>query len=105
MMGGRKKKRGADFRNQSLSRVASVAGLLRSAFPIKPFLVLRPVNKLSQSNCIISFLHFERLASRQLDHVRRFVVECLFADGDDRAARWQQYAHVLLAANEMLFLD
>jgi hypothetical protein len=27
------------------------------------------------------------------------------ADGDDRAARWRQYAHVLLAANEMLFLD
>ncbi len=26
-------------------------------------------------------------------------------DGDDRAARWQQYAHVLLAANEMLFID
>jgi hypothetical protein len=25
--------------------------------------------------------------------------------GDDRPARWQQYAHVLLAANEMLFLD
>jgi hypothetical protein len=27
------------------------------------------------------------------------------AAGEDRAARWQQYAHVLLAANEMLFLD
>ncbi len=26
-------------------------------------------------------------------------------EGDDRAARWQQYAHVLLAANEMLFID
>ncbi len=25
--------------------------------------------------------------------------------GDDRAALWQQYAHVLLAANEMLFVD
>jgi hypothetical protein len=25
--------------------------------------------------------------------------------GDDRAARWQQYAHVLLVANEMMFLD
>jgi hypothetical protein len=25
--------------------------------------------------------------------------------GDDRPARWQQYAHVLLAANEMLFID
>jgi hypothetical protein len=25
--------------------------------------------------------------------------------GDDRQARWQQYAHVLLAANEMLFID
>jgi hypothetical protein len=25
--------------------------------------------------------------------------------GDNRATRWQQYAHVLLAANEMLFLD
>jgi hypothetical protein len=24
---------------------------------------------------------------------------------DDRSARWQQYAHVLLAANEMLFVD
>ena len=27
------------------------------------------------------------------------------AEGDDRPARWQQYAHMLLAANEMLFLD
>jgi hypothetical protein len=27
------------------------------------------------------------------------------AAGDDRPARWQQYAHALLAANEMLFLD
>jgi hypothetical protein len=27
------------------------------------------------------------------------------AAGDDRPARWQQYAHVLLAANEMLFID
>jgi hypothetical protein len=26
-------------------------------------------------------------------------------NGDDRPARWQQYAHVLLAANEMLFVD
>jgi hypothetical protein len=26
-------------------------------------------------------------------------------EGEDRAARWQQYAHVLLAANEMLFID
>jgi Protein of unknown function (DUF1549)/Protein of unknown function (DUF1553)/Planctomycete cytochrome C len=26
-------------------------------------------------------------------------------NADDRSARWQQYAHVLLAANEMLFLD
>jgi hypothetical protein len=26
-------------------------------------------------------------------------------DGDDTAARWQQYAHVLLAANEMLYID
>jgi hypothetical protein len=25
--------------------------------------------------------------------------------GDDRMARWRQYAHVLLAANEMLFID
>ena len=25
--------------------------------------------------------------------------------GADRPARWAQYAHVLLAANEMLFLD
>jgi hypothetical protein len=25
--------------------------------------------------------------------------------GDDHAARWKQYAHVLLAANELLFLD
>jgi hypothetical protein len=25
--------------------------------------------------------------------------------GDDHAARWQQYAHVLLAANELLFVD
>jgi hypothetical protein len=27
------------------------------------------------------------------------------ARGDDHEGRWQQYAHVLLAANEMLFLD
>jgi hypothetical protein len=27
------------------------------------------------------------------------------AEGDDRAARWRQYAHVLLAANEMMFID
>jgi hypothetical protein len=27
------------------------------------------------------------------------------AGGDDRPARWRQYAHVLLAANEMLFID
>jgi hypothetical protein len=27
------------------------------------------------------------------------------AEGDDRLARWQQYAHALLAANEMLFID
>jgi hypothetical protein len=26
-------------------------------------------------------------------------------NGDDRPARWRQYAHVLLAANEMLFID
>jgi hypothetical protein len=26
-------------------------------------------------------------------------------DGDDHLARWQQYAHALLAANEMLFVD
>src|SRR5262249_31899049 len=26
-------------------------------------------------------------------------------EGDDRPARWRQYAHVLLAANETLFLD
>jgi hypothetical protein len=25
--------------------------------------------------------------------------------GDDRSARWQQYAHMLLAANEMMFID
>ena len=25
--------------------------------------------------------------------------------GDDRPARWQEYAQVLLAANEMLFVD
>jgi hypothetical protein len=27
------------------------------------------------------------------------------AAGDERSGRWQQYAHVLLAANEMLFID
>jgi hypothetical protein len=27
------------------------------------------------------------------------------AEGDDRAARWRQYAQALLAANEMMFLD
>jgi len=27
------------------------------------------------------------------------------SEGQDRPARWQQYAHVLLAANEMLFID
>jgi hypothetical protein len=27
------------------------------------------------------------------------------AGGSDRAARWRQYAHVLLAANEMMFVD
>jgi len=26
-------------------------------------------------------------------------------EGDERSARWQQYAHVLLAANEMMFID
>jgi hypothetical protein len=26
-------------------------------------------------------------------------------EGDDHVARWQQYAHVLLAANEMLYID
>jgi hypothetical protein len=26
-------------------------------------------------------------------------------EGDERPARWRQYAHALLAANEMLFLD
>lgn len=37
---------------------------------------------------------------------REMQVGLLFlGNGNDRSARWQQYAHVLLAANEMLFLD
>lgn len=50
-------------------------------------------------------LVYQRLYGRSPAESETRLGLAFFANGADRAARWQAYAHVLLAANEMQFVD